>query len=120
MQKLRLQSVWNKETNSFDRTKFELRESDKVISGKVSVSSKKGDKWISKPLPFTAFKSQIDEETQRTLLHSGGQLFEAEFGLMVDSFEADGKEVKYIKLIINKAVALEANLPEDLDNDLPF
>ena len=107
MQKLRLQNIYNKDTNSFDKTKFELRESDKAISGKVSISSKKGEAWLSKPLPFIAFKSQIDEGTQRALLHSDGKMFEAEFGLMVDSFEADGKEVRYIKLVINKAIAPE-------------
>jgi len=129
MQKLRLQNTYNEDTNSFDKNKFELRESDKTISGKVSISSKKGEVWLSKPLPFIAFKSQIDDETKRALLNSGGQMFEAEFGLMVDSFEADGKEVKYIKLVINKAIAdgkkddkiwqqVEVNFANDAVNDL--
>ena len=132
MQKLRLQNIYNKDTNSFDKTKFELRESDKTISGKVSISSKKGEVWLSKPLPFIAFKSQIDEGTQRVLLHSDGKMFEAEFGLMVDSFEADGKEVRYIKLVINKAIAPEGKEEkprmsqqdsqafEELDDIIPF
>lgn len=132
MQKLRIQSKWNKETNSFDRNIFELRESDKVISGKVSISSKKGDVYISKALPFVAFKSKIDDETQIALLHSNGELFEADFSLNVDSFAADQddgstKEVKYIKLVINKAVGdfkkvdapVEVPVEDELDDDFP-
>jgi len=103
MQKLKLQNTWNKEAKSFDKDKFEVRETDGTISGKVSISSKKGDKWISKPIPFVAFKSKIDEETALALLHSAGKPFEAEFNLAVDSFtDKEGKEVSYFKIIINR------------------
>jgi hypothetical protein len=104
MQKLKLQNIWNKETKSFDKDKFEVRETDGTISGKVSISSKKGDKWISKPIPFVAFKSKIDEETALALFHSAGKPFEAEFNLAVDSFaDKEGKEVIFFKIIINRA-----------------
>lgn len=119
MQRLRIQNIFNKETKSFDKSNFDIRETDKSISGKVSVSSKKGDVWISKALPFVVFKSKVDEDTQRTILLSKGQSFEADFGLIVDSFEADGKEIIYIKLVINKAVLVDGNnqlSPEDRSN----
>jgi len=104
MQKLKLQNIWNKETKSFDKDKFTVRETDGTISGKVSISSKKGDKWVSKPIPFVAFKSKIDEETALALLHSAGKPFEAEFNLAVDSFaDKEGEEVSYFKIIINRA-----------------
>lgn len=105
MQKLKLQNPWNKETKSFDKDKFEVRETDGTISGKVSISSKKGDKWISKPIPFTAFKSKINVGTMDALLNSNGQSFEADFNIVVDSFvdKETGKEVSYFKLIINEA-----------------
>jgi len=133
MQKLRLQNVWSKDTNSFDKSSFELRESDKTISGKVSVSSKKGDKWISKALPFVAFKSQIDSATTSALLHSKGKSFEAEFGMMADSFtdQETGKDIIYIKLVINSAkfegsftaglAPQENNFVEEFDSEnIPF
>lgn len=105
MQKLRLQNVWNNDTNSYDKNNFELRESEKTISGKVSITSKKDDGYISKPLPFIAFKSKIDNDTLNALLNSRGESFEAEFNIAVDSFKDNqGKEVKYHKLVINKAV----------------
>ena len=104
MQKARLQNTWDKENKTFNRDTFELRESDKVISGKISVSSKKDNKWVSKAIPFVAFKSQIDNETTLALLHSRGKLFEVEFELMVDSFSGDdGKEVIYFKAVIRSA-----------------
>ena len=105
MQKVRLQNVYNKDTNSFDKNNFELRESDKSITGKLSISSKKGDKWHSKAIPFIAFKSQIDNETTMALLHSKGQLFEAEINFSVDSFRPEGepKDIIFFRAIVNKA-----------------
>lgn len=133
MQKLKLQNTWNKETKSYDRDKFELRETDKVISGKVSISGKKDDKWISKPIPFIAFKSKIEEGTIDALLHSNGKPFEAEFNLIADSFpdKETGKDISFFKLIINRArcegidkhSADKANayVSEDLSSDeIPF
>ena len=119
MQRLRIQNIYNKESKSFDKSNFDIRETDKSISGKVSVSSKKGDVWLSKSLPFVVFKSKVDEDTQRAILLSKGQSFEADFGLIVDNFEADGKEITYIKLVINKAVSVDGNnqsSPEDRSN----
>jgi hypothetical protein len=105
MQKLKLQNSWDDQSKSFDKDKFEIRETDGTISGKVSISSKKGDKWISKPMPFTAFKSKIDEETKATLLQSGNLPFQADFNIAVDSFadKVSRKEISYFKIIINHA-----------------
>jgi hypothetical protein len=105
MQKFRIQNKWDKNSNSFDRSQFELRETDGTISGKLSVSSKKGDKYISKAIPFTIFKSQVDQETIEAVLQSDGKLFEAEYNLAVESFadKETGKEISYVKVIINNA-----------------
>lgn len=104
MQKLRISNTYNKESNQYEKGTFDIRESEKSIAGKVSISSKKDDKYISKTLPFIAFKSKIDRETERAILDSRGQSFEAEIGLMVDNFQDQtGKTITYIKLVINKA-----------------
>lgn len=136
MQKLKIQNTWNNDTKSFERDKFEVRETDGTISGKVSISSKKGDKWLSKPMPFTAFKSKIDEQTRTVLLHSDGKSFEASFNLSVDSFldKKTNKETTYLKLIINEAKGegiskhsqdkangyVEEVSIEDFDCEIPF
>jgi len=104
MQKLRISNTYNKENNQYEKGTFEVRENEKSITGKVNISSKKDNKYILKTLPFIAFKSKIDRETERAILDSRGQLFDAEIGLMVDNFQdKSGKTITYIKLVINKA-----------------
>ena len=104
MQKLRISNTYNKESNQYNKNDFDIRESEKSITGKANISTKKDDKYISKTLPFIAFKSKIDRETERAILDSRGQLFEAEIGLMVDSFQDQtGKTITYVKLVINQA-----------------
>jgi len=104
MQKLRISNTYNKENNQYEKGTFEVRENEKSITGKVNISSKKDNKYILKTLPFVAFKSKIDRETERAILDSRGQLFDAEIGLMVDNFQDKlGKTITYIKLVINKA-----------------
>ena len=132
MQKLRISNTYNKENNQYEKGTFEVRENEKSITGKVSISSKKDDKYISKTLPFIAFKSIIDRETERAILNSRGQLFDAEIGLMVDNFQDQtGKTITYAKVVINKAKfeavdkhnQAKANgyQPEDLlDDKIPF
>jgi hypothetical protein len=104
MQKLRISNTYNKENNQYEKGTFEIRESEKSISGKVNISTKKDDKYISKTLPFIAFKSKIDRETERAILDSRGELFDAEIGLMVDNFQDQtGKTITYVKVVINQA-----------------
>ena len=133
MQKLRISNTYNKESNQYEKNTFDIRESEKLITGKVSISSKKDNKYILKTLPFVAFKSKIDRETERAILDSRGQLFDAEIGLMVDNFQDQtGKTITYAKVVINKAKfeaidkhnQAKANgyQPEEelLDDDIPF
>jgi hypothetical protein len=133
MQKLRIANTYNKETKQYEKESFELRESEKSLTGKVNISSKKNDKYISKTMPFVAFKSKIDIDTENAIRNSRGQLFNAEIGLIPDSFTADdGKEVIYIKVVINKASFEQINQhsidkgngyqpQEDLpDDSIPF
>lgn len=126
MQKLRLQNKYDKDTKRFNKDLFELRESDGTISGKVNVSSKKGEEWVSKSIPFVAFKSQIDEGTTHALLNSRGKTFEAECNLMVDSFVDQGtkKNVIFFKLVISEA-KFEGEAPQveaavNSDDSIPF
>jgi len=131
MQKLRISNTYNKENNQYEKGTFEVRENEKSITGKVNISSKKDNKYILKTLPFVAFKSKIDRETERAILDSRGQLFDAEIGLMVDNFQDQtGKTITYAKVVINKAKfeavdkhnQAKANgyQPDNLLDDVPF
>lgn len=102
MQKLKLQNKWNKDTNSFDKNQFELKETEKLISGKVNVTSKQNDKFVSKAIPFVLFKSKADAETQNAV--KSCQPFLASFNLAVNEFkDKDGKTITYHQIIINEA-----------------
>jgi hypothetical protein len=132
MQKLRISNTYNKESNQYNKNDFDIRESEKSITGKVNISTKKDNKYISKTLPFIAFKSKIDRETERAILDSRGQLFDAEIGLMVDNFQDQtGKTITYVKVVINQArfeavdkhnqAKANGYQSEDLlDDDIPF
>ena len=106
MQKLKLQNKWNNDTRQFDKSSFELKESDKTISGKVSITSKQKDKFVSKSLPFILFKSQTSEQTQDAV--KSGQPFMADFTLGVNEFDGEGgKKVSYIQMVIKEATLAE-------------
>jgi len=104
MQKVRIQNVWDNDSRTFDKNNFELREGEKIITGKISISSKVDGKYISKPISFIAFKGSIDNATTDALLNSKGQLFDANLNLAVGKFTNDeGKDIVFHKVIINQA-----------------
>jgi hypothetical protein len=101
MQKYRIRNKWDENTNSFDKSSFELKETEKMIRGKLNISSKQNDKFVSKPINFVLFKSKTDLDTQNAV--KSCQPFEAEIGIGVDEFEVEGKKIIYHQIIINKA-----------------
>jgi hypothetical protein len=101
MQKYRIQNKWDKNTNSFDKSSFELKETEKTIRGTLNISSKQNDKFVNKPIKFILFKSKTDLETQNAV--KSCQPFQAEIGIGVNEFEEEGKKITYHQVIINKA-----------------
>jgi hypothetical protein len=119
MQKYKLQNKWDKTTNCFDKTAFELKETEKMISGKLNISSKQNDKFVSKPINFVLFKSKTDLETQNAV--KSCQPFQAEIGIGVNEFEVEGKKVSYHQIIINKAWLADSHVQEqESDDSIPF
>jgi len=127
MQKIRIRQTWDNQSKKFIDS-YEVQDREKIITGKVDISSKKDDKYISKTLPFIAFKSKIDQETINCLLTSNNKLFDADFNIMVDSFaDENGEEKKYLKLVINKAIlnsdnnnSNTINQEQIVDDEIPF
>ena len=127
MQKIRIRQTWDNQSKKFIDS-YEVQDREKIITGKVDISTKKDDKYISKTLPFIAFKSKIDQETINCLLTSKNKLFDADFNIMVDSFiNEDGEEKKYLKLVINKAIlnsdnnnSNTQNQEQIVDDEIPF
>ena len=127
MQKIRIKKIWDNQSKKFIDS-YEVQDREKIITGKVDISTKKDDKYISKTLPFIAFKSKIDQGMINCLLTSNNKLFDAEFNIMVDSFaDENGEEKKYLKLVINKAIlnsdnnnSNTINQEQIVDDEIPF
>jgi|GEM_PF-3739166 len=101
MQKLRLANRFDKDTNKFDKD-FDIKETDKIITGKINISSKKDEKWVSKTIHFVVFKSTVDTETQAAV--KSGKPFLAEFTISVGQFPTQkGELFTFHQLVINKA-----------------
>lgn len=132
MQKLKLQNKWNEAKKCFEKDVFELKETDKSITGKIQISSKQKDKWINKAMPFIVFKSRADESTQNAV--KSGKFFEADFVLGVNEFtNQKGETITYLQMIINFAKICddsgrgnvieakgEALEDEIFDDEIPF
>ncbi len=108
--KIRISNKFNKQTNSFDKALYDIRESDKTISGRFSMSIKKKitalsageptEKWYSAHMSFVAFKDDINHETLAALRGHDGKMIDVDGVLSVDkSVEDKG----YFKFIIKTA-----------------
>lgn len=141
MQKIRTKQKWDSSSKRFENNNSYIRETDKIITGLASINSKDNDKWISKDLPFIAFKSKIDIETQKAILDSRGNIFEADFNLACytkrnkegqELKNEKGYEITDFRIIINQArfeaidkhnqAKANGYQPQEelLDDDIPF
>ncbi len=127
--KIRISNKWNKQSNSYEKSAYEIRETEKTVSGRLTLSAKKKlesgeEKWVSAHMAFIAFKSKIDSQTLSSLVHHGGKFLEVEGNLSVD-LANDGKG--YFRFIINSARSCEEKKPvqsfhevENSDDEIPF
>lgn len=127
MQKLYLKNKWNKDLEKFHKDSFEIKESEYSLSGRVLIKSKIKEKFISKDIPFIAFKSKITNETIDAI--KSGE-FNADYILQAESFTPENqKELIYFKMIINHAEPVkknnfkkeqEENVELFIDDEIPF
>lgn len=122
--KIRISNKWNKETKSFEKALYDIKESDKTISGRFSLSAKKNDKWSSMHMAFIAFKNDIDLETKNALLHHGGKLIEVFGDLTVDVGYDDKPYFKFVikkaNLVEKKEVVQHFQETSEEDSSIPF
>lgn len=108
MQKIKIQNTWNDSLKKYDKDEFDLKETDKIIYGQVTISSKVKDKFISMPLRFIAFKSKLTQNAE-SIIKSGLPFF-ADFNLTVNEYQTkDGELKKNLQMIINDAYPVEQN-----------
>jgi hypothetical protein len=84
----------NKLTN-----KFNLKEHDKVFTGRIQISKKIEEKWVNKVIPFVFFKNS-DLNTVNFFKNYDGSSFQMDFDLTIDKMP--NSEVVYTKIIIKK------------------
>lgn len=102
--KIKIANKWNKETKSYEKALYDIKESDKSIYGRFTLSAKKEEKWVNAHMSFIVFKSKVDIETINSLLRHDGKLIEVTGELTVDK----GLDEKgYFKFIINSAKPLK-------------
>jgi hypothetical protein len=79
--------------------KFNLKEHDKVFTGKIQISKKIEEKWVNKAMPFVFFKNS-DLNTVNFFKNYDGSSFQMDFDLTIDKMP--NSEDAYIKIIIKK------------------
>jgi hypothetical protein len=79
--------------------KFNLKEHDKVFTGRIQISNKIKDKWVNKAMSFVFFKNS-DLNTVNFFKNYDGSSFQMDFDLTIDKMP--NSEDAYIKIIIKK------------------
>jgi len=79
--------------------KFNLKEHDKVFTGRIQISNKIKDKWVNKAMSFVFFKNS-DLNTVNFFKNYDGSSFRMDFDLTLDKMP--NSEELYFKIIIKK------------------
>lgn len=130
---VKIQNTYNKETNSYNKEIYDIKETDKAIFGRFGMSKKdEGGNWISGSMGFVAFKKDLDDKSIKALISHDGELLNISGEPMLGISKKDNKgfvqfNVKharpYEKKIDNHSrdkgngYAPQSN---DIDDDLPY
>lgn len=79
--------------------KFNLKEFDKIFTGRIQISKKIDDKWSNKTMSFVFFKNS-DLNTVNFFKNYDGSSFQMDFDLTLDKIP--NSEDTYIKIIVKK------------------
>ena len=114
--------------NNKPTDKFNLKEFDKIFTGRIQISKKIDDKWQNKIMSFVFFKNS-DLNTVNFFKNYDGSSFQMDFDLTLDKMP--NSEDTYIKIIVKKTWkeidkhSIEkgngyAPQAEDFNNEIPF
>ena len=114
--------------NNKPTDKFNLKEFDKIFTGRIQVSKKIDDKWSNKTMSFVFFKNS-DLNTVNFFKNYDGSSFQMDFDLTLDKMP-NGEDT-YIKIIVKKTWkeidkhSIEkgngyAPQAEDFNDEIPF
>lgn len=128
--KIRISNRWNKVENSYDKALYDIRESEKTISGRFVISKKNGEKWVNKHMAFIAFKSDLDTQSLNALINHSGNPLLVSGDLSIDARNETDHEgyfrfvIKEAKFVDNKkegpARSFHEKSEPEGDDDIPF
>ena len=85
--------------NNKPTDKFNLKEFDKIFTGRIQISKKIDDKWQNKTMSFVFFKNS-DLNTVNFFKNYDGSSFQMDFDLTIDKMP--NSDETYIKIVIKK------------------
>lgn len=85
--------------NNKPTDKFNLKEFDKIFTGRIQISKKIDDKWQNKTMSFVFFKNS-DLNTVNFFKNYDGSSFQMDFDLTLDKMP--NSDETYIKIIVKK------------------
>ena len=114
--------------NNKPTDKFNLKEFDKIFTGRIQISKKIDDKWQNKTMSFVFFKNS-DLNTVNFFKNYDGSSFQMDFDLTIDKMP--NSDETYIKIIVKKTWkeidkhSIEkgngyAPQAEDFNDEIPF
>lgn len=114
--------------NNKPTDKFNLKEFDKIFTGRIQISRKIDDKWQNKTMSFVFFKNS-DLNTVNFFKNYDGSSFQMDFDLTIDKMP--NSDETYIKIIVKKTWkeidkhSIEkgngyAPQVEDFNDEIPF
>lgn len=114
--------------NNKPTDKFNLKEFDKIFTGRIQISKKIDDKWQNKTMSFVFFKNS-DLNTVNFFKNYDGSSFQMDFDLTIDKMP--NSDETYIKIVVKKTWkeidkhSIEkgngyAPQAEDFNDEIPF
>jgi hypothetical protein len=85
--------------NNKPTDKFNLKEFDKIFTGRIQISKKIDDKWQNKTMSFVFFKNS-DLNTVNFFKNYDGSSFQMDFDLTLDKMP--NSDETYIKIVVKK------------------
>lgn len=85
--------------NNKPTDKFNLKEFDKIFTGRIQISKKIDDKWQNKTMSFVFFKNS-DLNTVNFFKNYDGSSFQMDFDLTIDKMP--NSDETYIKIVVKK------------------
>lgn len=85
--------------NNKPTDKFNLKEFDKIFTGRIQISKKIDEKWQNKTMSFVFFKNS-DLNTVNFFKNYDGSSFQMDFDLTIDKMP--NSDETYIKIVVKK------------------